>query len=70
LINDELGLSAALIGTLFIVWDQPLADPIAAIIVATIIGYNAFGLFRENLSFLLGQSPGPEWLAQMERVAR
>jgi cation diffusion facilitator family transporter len=70
LINDELGLLAALIGTLFIVWDRPLADPIAAIIVATIIGYNAIGLFRENLSFLLGQSPGPEWLARMKRVAR
>jgi cation diffusion facilitator family transporter len=70
LVNDELGLLAALIGTAFIVWGKPLADPIATIVVATIIAYNAVGLFRENLSFLLGRSPEPEWLAQMESQAR
>jgi cation diffusion facilitator family transporter len=70
LINDELGLLAALMGTLFIFWGWPLADPLAAIVVATIIAYNAIGLFRENLSFLLGQSPGSEWLAQVESIAR
>jgi cation diffusion facilitator family transporter len=70
LVNDELGLLAALIGTAFIVWGKPLADPIATIVVATIIAYNAVGLFRENLSFLLGRSPEPEWLSQMESQAR
>ncbi len=70
LVNDELGLLAALTGTVFILWGQPLADPIATIVVATIIAYNAVGLFRENLSFLLGRSPEPEWLAQMESQAR
>lgn len=70
LVNDELGLLAALVGTLFIMWGWPLADPIAAIVVATIIAYNAIGLFRENSSFLLGRSPGPEYLAQVERLAR
>lgn len=70
LVNDELGLLAALLGTLFILWDWPLADPLAAIVVATIIAYNAIGLFRENSSFLLGRSPGPEYLAQVERLAR
>lgn len=70
LVNDELGLLAALVGTLFILWGWPLADPIAAIVVATIIAYNAIGLFRENSSFLLGRSPGPEYLAQVERLAR
>lgn len=58
LVQDELGLTAALIGTLFILWSQPLADPIATIIVATIIAVTAIGVFRENLSFLLGRSPG------------
>jgi cation diffusion facilitator family transporter len=70
LINDELGLLAALIGTLFILWGQPLADPIAAIVVATIIAINAIGLFRENLCFLLGRSPGSEFLAKVESLAR
>jgi len=70
LVQDELGLTAALIGTLFILWGQPLADPIATIIVATIIAITAIGVFRENLSFLLGRSPGPEYLAEVERLAR
>jgi ferrous-iron efflux pump FieF len=70
LINDELGLLAALVGTLFVLWGKPLADPLAAIIVATIIAYNAVGLFRENASFLLGRSPGQESLAGIERVVR
>lgn len=70
LVNDELGLLAALIGTLFILWGRPRADPIAAIIVTTIIAINAIGLLRENLCFLLGRSPGPEFLSQVERLAR
>lgn len=70
LFNDELGLIAALIGTLFIMQGEYIADPIASIIVATIIAYNAAGLFRENMSFLLGRSPGPEFLKTVESVAR
>jgi cation diffusion facilitator family transporter len=69
LFNDELGLLAALIGILFISWGQPVADPIAAIVVATIIAINAVGLFRENISYLLGRSPGPDFLAHIEQVA-
>ncbi len=70
LFNDELGLLAALVGTLFIMQGHYIADPIASIIVATIIAYNAVGLFRENLSFLLGRSPGPEFLNTIENLAR
>lgn len=69
LINDELGLLAALAGTLFIWWGLPLGDPVAAMAVATIIAVNAIGLFRDNLSFLLGRSPGPEYLARVEQAA-
>ncbi len=70
LLNDELGLAAALIGTLFVALGQPLADPIATIVVATVIAWSAIGLFRENRSFLLGRSPGAEYLANVERQAR
>lgn len=69
-VNDELGLAAALIGMLFILWGKPIADPIASIVVATIIAYNGIKLFRENSSFLLGRSPGPEYLAEIARLAR
>lgn len=68
-INDELGLLAALAGTLFILWGKPIADPIASIVVATIIAYNGVKLFIENFSFLLGRSPGPEYMAKIENLA-
>jgi len=69
LVNDELALVAALVGTLFIIWGMPLADPIATIIVATIIAINAIGLFRENASYLLGRSLAPEIQGQIENLA-
>lgn len=69
LVNDELGLLAAFLGTLGIIWGYPLADPLAAILVATLITFNAIGLFRENLSFLLGRSPGLEFLAKVRDLA-
>ena len=70
LVQDELGLTAALVGTLLISRGWPLGDPLASIVVATIIAITAVVLFRDNLSFLLGRSPGPEYLAELERLAR
>lgn len=69
-INDELGLIAALIGTLFIIWGVPIADPIASIVVATIIAYNGIKLFIENFNLLLGQSPDSEYMSNLESLAR
>ena len=69
LVNDELGLLAALVGTLFVMGGHPIADPIAALVVATIIALNAVGVFRENASYLLGRSPEPEFLREMEEAA-
>ncbi len=70
LVNDELGLIAAIVATIGIAEGEPLLDPIAAIIVATIIAYGAVGLLRENLSILLGASPSSEDLAKIRAVAR
>lgn len=69
LVNDELGLLAALLGTFFVMRGYPIADPIAALVVATIIALNAVGVFRENASYLLGRSPEPEYLREMEDAA-
>jgi cation diffusion facilitator family transporter len=70
LINDQLGLAAALVGTLFIAAGITLADPIATLVVATVIAASAVGLFRDNMSFLLGRSPGPDYLARVQAEAR
>jgi cation diffusion facilitator family transporter len=70
LVNDELGLLAALAGTVGIVLGAAWADPVATIAVATVIAVNALGLLRENAHFLLGRSPGPEYLARVADAAR
>jgi ferrous-iron efflux pump FieF len=67
--NDELGVLAALIGTIFIAKGYPLADPIATIIVATIIAINAIGVFRENLGLVLGKSPDSEYIEKIRQIA-
>jgi ferrous-iron efflux pump FieF len=69
LFNDQFGLLAALLGTLAIQWGFPLGDPLAAIAVATIIAFNAVKLFRENLSMLIGRSPGNEYIKQVKTLA-
>lgn len=69
LYQDLVGLGAALIGTVLIAVGWPIADPIASVVVATVIVVSAIGLFRENASFLLGRSPGPAYIADLERTA-
>ena len=70
LVNDQLGLAAALVGTIFLALGFPIADPIASIVVATIIGVNGVALFRENLSYLIGRSPDDAFLAKTTEAAR
>jgi ferrous-iron efflux pump FieF len=69
LLNDQLGLLAALAALGGIAWGYPLADPIAALVVATIIAVNAVGMFVENARFLLGRAPGAEFMAALQRTA-
>lgn len=69
LINDQMGLLAALLGTLGVAAGWYLADPLAALAVATIIAINAVGLFRENLSLLIGRAPSPTYVQEVERIA-
>lgn len=69
LVNDELGLLSALVGTIFISIGYPLADPIATIIVATIIAINAFRVLRDNLGLVIGESPGAEYIEKIRQIA-
>ncbi|HEX6299372.1 MAG TPA: cation diffusion facilitator family transporter [Acidimicrobiia bacterium] len=69
LVKDEIGLLAALLATLLIGFGYPIADPIASIVVATIIVWMGVSLFRDNTSMLLGRSPSHEYLAQLDRLA-
>jgi cation diffusion facilitator family transporter len=65
LVNDELGLLAAGAGTLLVMAGYPLADPLASMVVASMILFNGVSLFRENLSYLIGRSLPPERLSAL-----
>ncbi|MBI4588884.1 MAG: cation transporter [Candidatus Rokubacteria bacterium] len=69
-LNDELGLIAALGGVLFVARGWPLADPLAALVVALLIAGNAVGLFRDNARVLMGRAPGREFFDRIEALAR
>lgn len=69
-VNDELGLFAALAGTILLVLGFPIADPIATLLVALIITFNGIALFRENLSHLLGRAPSPTMIERITSAAR
>ena len=70
LIVDELGLVAALIGTAFIALGWPIADPIASIVVATVVAWEGVRLFRENTSLLVGEAPDAATLDAIASAAR
>lgn len=69
LFNDELGVLAALAGTVGIMRGYSLADPIASLVVAVIIALNAVKLFKENMNLLIGVSPGEEYLEKVKEIA-
>ncbi len=69
LFNDQLGLIAALAGTVFIAMGKPIADSIATMIVATMIVVNGIRLFIENSRLLLGKSPGNKFARHLEELA-
>jgi ferrous-iron efflux pump FieF len=68
LVNDQLGLVAALAGTSLALAGFDRADPLAAIAIATIISWKAVSLLRENLSLLIGRSPSRDVLDTVERI--
>lgn len=70
LVNDQLGLVAALVGTIFVMFGHPIADPLAALFVAILIGVNGASLFKENASSLLGESPPKETMDALDAAAR
>jgi ferrous-iron efflux pump FieF len=68
-VNDEVALLAALVGIVLVWRGIPLADPIASIIVALVIAFNAVMLWRENAVVLMGASPKREFYAKVDEVA-
>ncbi|MFW6138680.1 MAG: cation diffusion facilitator family transporter [Spirochaetota bacterium] len=69
IINDQLSSVAAVAGIVFLMNGIAIVDPIATATVAALIAFNGFRLFRENLSILVGSSPGKAFLEKVQEEA-
>lgn len=70
ILNDELSSVAVIVGTLFLMWDVPIVDPIATMVVATLIGINGLRLVKDNMVVLVGRSPDEEFLEKVKKAAK
>lgn len=65
--NDVLSTLGVLIGTFLVHWtNMPVLDGVMGLIVAGLILWAGFGLVKETLSPLLGESPSPEMVEQIK----
>jgi cation diffusion facilitator family transporter len=67
--NDEIALVAALGGILLVAVGFPMADPLASIVVALVIAFNAVILWRENAALLMGASPEPAFYDKVREIS-
>jgi len=68
-INDALSLIASMIGLGLIYFFQlNIGDPIATIVIALIISFDAFLLIKENINTLIGESPDDEFYQNLKEI--
>ncbi|MEN8098281.1 MAG: cation diffusion facilitator family transporter [Chloroflexota bacterium] len=68
-LSDVLSSTAALIGVIAATRIHPLADPIAALVVAVWIFRNVWEILSENLGYLTGKAPPSELVDRIQSVA-
>ncbi|MFW6071428.1 MAG: cation diffusion facilitator family transporter [Candidatus Bipolaricaulota bacterium] len=68
-VNDALSLIASMIGLgLIYFFGLSIGDPIATIVIALIISFDAILLIRENISTLIGESPDDEFYQKLKEI--
>jgi len=70
LLKDEVSDVAALIGVALIVQGYRWADPLASIIVATVIAFGGLYLFKDNFHYLVGRAPSRQFMEKVESTAK
>jgi cation diffusion facilitator family transporter len=69
LVEMVVAYSASLAALILVDRGYLIADPVASIIVATFIAISGIYLIRENVPYLVGKSPSPEFLELISRTA-
>lgn len=67
-INDQISLSAAILGIWFFSRGYYIGDPLATIVVATVIVLGGVILVKENFGLLLGKAPPDEVYEEAKRI--
>ncbi len=70
LLKDEVSYIAALIAVLLVARGYSLADPLASMFVGAVIAAGGLYLFKDNVHYLVGRSPGGEFVQKVELAAR
>jgi len=70
LLKDELSYVAALIGVVLIAQGYHLADPLASVVVATVIAFGGLYLFKDNFHYLVGRAPDMKFMEKVKLTAR
>jgi len=70
LLKDEVSDVAALIGVALVVQGYRWADPLASIIVATVIAFGGLYLFKDNFHYLVGRAPSRQFMEKVESTAK
>ncbi|MEM2911897.1 MAG: cation diffusion facilitator family transporter [Candidatus Bathyarchaeia archaeon] len=70
LAKDEFSYITALIAVILIAQGYHLADPLASVIVATVIAFSGAYLFKDNVHYLVGNAPSKQFLEKVELTAK
>ncbi len=66
LLEMIVAFTAVLIGVILVAQGYALADPIISIFVASIIAVSGVYLLKDNVNYLIGRSPGIEFLEKVK----
>lgn len=69
-LEDEFSFAVGLIATILVSKGNYLADPVSSIIIAIFIALGGVYLIRDNVPYLLGRAPGPEFIARVVQAAK
>lgn len=65
----EVAYVASLVALLLVANGYPVADPVVSIMVAIFIALSGVYLFRDNISFLIGEAPPREFMDRIKSTA-
>jgi cation diffusion facilitator family transporter len=67
---DVFTAFAALLGIVGVYYGYPFLDPLAGLFISLWIIYTGYSIGLENIGYLMGKSPGPELISEVEAAAR